>query len=333
VSEKKSFKSYWSKFMSLNGSGVFLALVAFIILVSILAPRITGGQFLTWTNIIQIFRQQTYIGIIACGMTLVIITGNIDLSVGSQLTLLTVLCAQMSKTMGNLAIPATLALGFLLGLVNGLFVSGLKLNSFITTLGTSSMYGALALILVSGHTVRGDSALFDWIGSGSLFGVLPIPVVIMLVVVLIFAFVSKRTIFGQRLYAIGANPTAARFSGIKSGRDICITYILCGLCCALAAVVLIARSVSANPQAAAGKEMDIILAVVLGGTSVLGGKGSIWGSVIGFLFIGFASSGFTFLGFDQYIQWIVMGVILLVALASDVFSERGISIWKSRKAK
>lgn len=333
MSEKKSLKSYWSKFMSLNGSGVFLALIAFIILVSILAPQITGGQFLTWTNIIQIFRQQTYIGIIACGMTLVIITGNIDLSVGSQLTLLTVLCAQMSKTMGNLAIPATLALGAILGLVNGMFVSGLKLNSFITTLGTSSMYGALALILVSGHTVRGDSALFDWIGSGTAFGVLPIPVVIMLVVVLIFAFVSKRTVFGQRLYAIGANPTAARFSGIKSRRDVCITYILCGLCCALAAIVLIARSVSANPQAAAGKEMDIILAVVLGGTSVLGGKGSIWGSVIGFLFIGFASSGFTFLGFDQYIQWIVMGVILLVALASDVFSERGISIWKSRKAK
>ncbi len=319
--------------MSLNGSGVFLALIAFIILVSVLAPHITGGSFLTWTNIIQIFRQQTYIGIIACGMTLVIITGNIDLSVGSQLTLLTVLCAQMSKTMGNWAIPVTLALGFLLGLVNGLFVSGLKLNAFITTLGTSSMYGALALILVSGHTVRCESALFDWIGSGSLFGVLPIPVVIMLVVVLIFAFVSRRTVFGQRLYAIGANPTGARFSGIKSGRDVCITYILCGLCCALAAVVLIARSVSANPQAAAGKEMDIILAVVLGGTSVLGGKGSIWGSVIGFLFIGFASSGFTFLGFDQYIQWIVMGVILLVALASDVFSERGITIWKSRKAK
>lgn len=333
MNEKKSLKSYWSKFMSLNGSGVFLALIAFIILVSILAPRITGGYFLTWTNIIQIFRQQTYIGIIACGMTLVIITGNIDLSVGSQLTLLTVLCAKMSLTIGNWAIPVTLALGFLLGLVNGLFVSGLKLNAFITTLGTSSMYGALALILASGHTVRCDSALFDWIGAGSVFGVIPIPVVIMLVMVLIFAFISKRTIFGQRLYAIGANPTAARFSGIKSRREICITYILCGLCCALAAVVLIARSVSANPQAAAGKEMDIILAVVLGGTSVLGGKGSIWGSVVGFLFIGFASSGFTFLGFDQYIQWIVMGVILLVALASDVFSERGITIWKSRKAK
>lgn len=331
MKEKTSFKELWNKFKSLNGSGVFLALILFVILVSILAPSISGGKFLTWTNIIQIFRQQTYIGIIACGMTMVILTGNIDLSVGSQLTMLTVLCAKMSLTIGNWAILVTLLLGVLCGLINGIFVSGLKLNAFITTLGTSSIYGALALILASGHTVRCESAIFDWIGTGSLFGVIPVPVIIMLVVVLVCHFVTKRTVFGQRIYAIGGNLTASRFSGIRTRSTVAGTYIICGLCCAIAAVVLIARSVSANPQAATGKEMDIILAVVLGGTSILGGKGSILGSVVGFLFIGFATSGFTFLGFDQYLQWIVMGVILLIALASDVFSERGKSLWKTKK--
>lgn len=328
--EKSSFSDLWKKFIGKPGAGVLLALIAFIIIVSIAAPRVTGGQFLTSKNIIQILRQQTYIGIIACGMTLIIITGNIDLSVGSQLTLMTVLCAQMSLSVGNWAIPLTLIIGVVCGLINGLCVSGLQLNAFISTLGTGSIYGALALILASGHTLRAKTGLFNAIGSGSVFGVIPVPVIIMLAVVLVFVFLSKRTVFGQRLYAIGANPIAARFSGVKSRRDVLITYVLCGLCCAIAAIVLISRSESANPQIGASKEMDIILAVVLGGTSILGGKGSVWGTVIGFLFIGFMSSGFTFLAFSQYMQWIIMGVILLAALAIDIRSERGGKLWKKK---
>lgn len=328
--EKSSFSNLWKKFISKPGAGVLLALILFIIIVSIIAPNVTGGQFFTLNNIIQILRQQTYIGIIACGMTLVIITGNIDLSVGSQLTLMTVLCAQMSMSIGNWAIPFTLIIGVACGLLNAFFVSGLQLNAFISTLGTGSIYGALALILVSGHTLRAKTALFDTLGTGSVLGIIPVPVIVLLAVVLIFAFISKRTVFGQRLYAIGANPVASRFSGVKSRRDVAITYVLSGLCCALAAIVLIARSESANPQIGASKEMDIILAVVLGGTSVLGGKGSIWGTVVGFLFIGFMSSGFTFLSFNQYTQWIIMGAILLAALAIDVRSEGGGKLWKKK---
>lgn len=326
----KDNRSLWQRFISKPGAGVFLALLLFIIIISIVAPIKTGGQFLTPTNIIQVFRQQTYIGIIACGMTLVMLTGNIDLSVGSQLTMMTVLCAQISQTLGDAAILVTLVIGMLCGLVNGLLVSGMKLNAFITTLGTGSIYGALALILVSGHTVRAKTALFDILGKGSVFGFIPVPVIILAVIVVAFAFLAGRTVFGQRLYAIGANPTAARYSGIKSRRDVAITYILNGLCCAIAAVVLLARSESANPQIGASKEMDIILAVVLGGTSIAGGKGSIWGTVVGFLFIGFMSSAFTFLAFDQYVQWVIMGVILVVALAIDIMSERGGKLWKRK---
>ena len=313
----------WKKFLEMNGSGVLISLIAFIILVSIISPHITGGKYLTWTNIIQVFRQQTYIGIIACGMTFVIISGNIDLSVGSQLTLLTVLCANFSHHGNLLAILGTLTLGLVLGFFNGLFVSGLKLNPFIVTLGTGSIFGALAMILTSGFTKRADSTLFNYIGTGSVLGFIPMPVLIMLCVVLIFAFILKRTVFGQRIYAIGANPKAARYSGIRSRAFVAITYILSGFCCALAAITLIARSTSANPAVAGGKEMDVILSVVLGGTSILGGKGSIWGTVIGFLFIGFMSNGFTFLNFNQYMQWVVMGIILVIALAIDVYKQKG----------
>ncbi len=330
LEEKRGLSGLWRAYISKPGAGVFLALIAFIILVSILAPQITGGNFLTWSNVINVFRQQTYIGIIACGMTLVMITGNIDLSVGSQLTLMSVMCAQLSRRMGDPAIVLTLLIGLVCGLINGLLVSGLRLNAFITTLGTGSVYGALTLILASGQSVRAETALFESIGFGSLFGVIPVPVIILLAVVIVFAFVLSRTVFGQRLYAIGANPTAARFSGIHSRRDVAITYVLNGLCCAIAAVTLVARSVSVNPQIGASKEMDIILAVVLGGTSILGGKGSVWGTVVGFLFIGFMSSGFTFLNYSQYTQWIVMGVILIVALAIDVLSERGVKLWKRK---
>lgn len=323
-------KTGWKRFMSLSGSGVFLAMIAFIALVSILAPAVTGGNFLTWTNVSNVFRQQAHIGIICCAMTYVIITGNIDLSVGSLLTLLTVLCAKFTQINPLFAIVATMALGILCGAVNGALVAGLRLNAFISTLATGSIYGALTLIIASGHTVRVDEPIFNFLGSGRVLGFLPTPVVLCAIVVVIFAFVLSRTVYGQRLYAIGANPKASRYSGIKARKDVFTAYCLSGLCCGIAAIIYIARSVSANPQLASGKEMDIILAVVLGGTSILGGKGSVWSSVIGFLFIGFLSSGFTFLGLNQYMQWIIMGVILVAALAIDVANERGVKLWKRK---
>ena len=318
--EKK--ESAIKRFFAMDTSAVIVAMVVLIILVSVLAPIITGGNFLTADNIINIFRKQTYIGIIACGMTLVMITGNIDLSVGNMLTLLTVCCALLSKSIGPVpSILVTLLIGAGCGFLNGILVGPVKLNAFITTLGTSSIFYALALIISSGFTQRTESALFDVIGSGSL-GFIPVPVIILAVVVVIFWFLLKRTVYGQQLYAIGANQTAADFSGIKSTRKIMIAYILTGLCCALAAIVLIARSVSSNPNAAGGKEMDVILAVVVGGTSIAGGKGSMFGTVLGFLFIGFMTTGFTFLGMNEYIQSIVTGIILVAALSFDVIKAR-----------
>lgn len=324
-------KQGWKKFISLNGAGVFIAMLVFIALVSVLAPSISGGNFLTLTNITNVFRQQSHIGVICCAMTYIIITGNIDLSVGSMLTLLSILCAKFTQVSPIFAIFATLGCGLVFGVFNGFLVSGLRLNAFISTLATGSIYGALALIIAAGKCARADEPIFNFIGSGRI-GFMPMPVIICIVVLAIFWFVLKRTVYGQRLYAIGANPKSARYSGIHARRDVFIAYALCGLCVGLAAVIYIARSVSANPQVAAGKEMDIVLAVVLGGTSILGGKGSIGGTIIGFLFIGFMSAGFTFLGLDQYLQWIILGAVLVFALAVDVASERGVKLWK-RKAR
>lgn len=320
--QENKLKSYVKRFFALDASAVIVAIVVLIALVSVLAPLITGGNFLTKTNIINIFRKQTYVGIIACGLTLVMITGNIDLSVGNMLTLLTVICALLTNSMSPAAaMGITLLCGLACGLLNGVLVGPLRLNAFISTLGTTSIFYALALIISPGFILRADSKLFDAIGSGSLW-IFPVPVVIMAVVVAIFWFVLKRTVFGQQLYAIGANQTAAKFSGIRTRMQVLLTYVLTGLCVAVAAIVLIARSISANPQAATGKEMDVILAVVVGGTSIAGGKGSMFGTVLGFLFIGFMTTGFTFLGMNEFIQSIVTGIILVIALSFDVMKAR-----------
>ena len=294
--------------------------VAIVLVLLIIATFVVDG--FNGKSISTILIQSSLYGFVALGLALVMITGNIDLSVGNMMTLLTVICALLTKSVGPVgAILLTLLIGAACGALNGVLVGPLKLNAFITTLGTTSIFYALALIISSGFTQRADSKLFDVIGSGSL-GIIPVPVIILAVVVIIFWFLLKRTVFGQQLYAIGANQTAADFSGIRSQRQIMLAYILTGLCCALAAVVLIARSVSSNPNAAGGKEMDVILAVVVGGTSIAGGKGTMFGTVLGFLFIGFMTTGFTFLGMNEYIQSIVTGIILVAALSLDVIRSR-----------
>lgn len=317
-----ALKRAWSKYSSLNGSGVLIALIVYIILISIVAPFITGGTFLTYTNIMNVLRQQSYIGIIASAMTFVIMTGNIDLSIGSLLTLLAVICAQLTQYGPWTAILVTLLLGLVCGAINGLFVAGLKLNAFITTIAMGSVYGALTLIIAPGSTTRVREPVFDALGSGFVLGFIPTAVFIMIVFVLVLGIVMSKTVFGRRLRAIGSNPLAARFSGIHSQLYTFLCYCLVGLAVSVASILYIARSVAANPQLTSGDEMLVVMAVVLGGCTIKGGKGSVWGTIIGFLFIGFISTGFTFLGLNTYMQWIVMGLLLIATLAIDAAKER-----------
>ncbi len=333
----KEKDSLVKRFFALNGSSVLVAMIVVSILFEILLQITKGGNglmFLTSTNLLSIFRQQVYIGIIAFGMTLVMITGNIDLSVGYQLTFLGCLCGLIMVTTDNalLAVPVTLAAGMLCGLINGALVGYVKLNSFITTLGTSSIYFAFAFLVSSGNViVINDDCdpIFKWFGKAS-FGPISILVVWFLLTAVILALVLSRTVFGQQLYMVGSNPVAARFSGIKSARNITIAYVIVGLLCALAAVITMSNVYSANPQSTSGKEMEVILCVVLGGCAVNGGKGSCWATIIGVLFYGVLSSGFTMLGVNEQMRMIIMGLIMVFVLSLDAMKVKGVKLWKKK---
>lgn len=337
--EKKGFKFYWSKFQALNGSSVFLAMIAAMIIFEIVLQVTRAGSagglvFITPQNLMMIFRQMVYIGIIAFGLTLVMMTGNIDLSVGNMLTFCCCIAASVMLNTNNpaLAVLATLGVGAVCGLFNGLLVSYVKLNSFITTLGASSIYSALAIMVSAGTVlvIPNDCAIgFRAIGQLR-FGPVSILVIWFVVVALVLGFVLSRTVYGQQLYAIGANPTAARYSGIRFKRNITVAYLITGLCVGLAALIMMSNALSSNPQSASGSEMEIILCVVLGGCAVQGGKGSVWGTIIGVLFYGILSAGFTSLHMSQYLQWVVMGAIMLFALSLDVLKGKGVKLWKKK---
>ena len=330
-------ESKWKKLMNLNGAAMFIAMLVVIILFEVILQITRGGggiKFMTPDNIMSILRQQVYNGIIAFALTLVMITGNIDLSVGSMLTFLCCVCAKimMGTDNGLLGIFGTVAIGAACGLVNGILVSYVKLNAFITTLGTSSIFTALALRLSSGTVlVIPDNCdpLFQAVGISS-FGPIHILIVWFVIIAIVLGLLLSRTVFGQQLYTIGSNPVAARFSGIRAKRNTTIAYIITGLCVGFAAVLMMANVKSSNPQAASGKEMEIILMVVLGGVSVTGGKGSVWGTIIGVLFYGILSAGFTQLNLSIYLQWFIMGIIMVAALSMDVLRERGVTLWKKK---
>ncbi len=338
AAKKGGFSYYWSKFQALNGSSVFLAMLAALVIFEIILQATNGGGggliFITPSNLMMIFRQMVYTGIIAFGLTLVMLTGNIDLSVGNMLTFTCCVAASIMMKTNNAALTVlvTLGVGALCGLANGVLVSYVKLNSFITTLGTSSIYSALA-ILVSAGTVLvipdNCSPAFRALGKASV-GPISILIIWFVAVAVILGLILSRTVYGQQIYAIGANPIAARFSGIRHKRNITIAYVITGLCVGLAAVVTMANSLSSNPQSASGAEMQIILCVVLGGCAVQGGKGSVWGTIIGVLFYGVLSAGFTSLHMSQYLQWVVMGAIMLFALSLDVLRGKGVKLWKKK---
>lgn len=338
MTEKKNFSYYWKKFLSLNGSTVLIAMIAAIVLFEIILqirkPGTGGLIFMTPSNLMMILRQNVYIGIIAFGLTLVMLTGNIDLSVGNMLTFLCSFCAIIMMRTDNvfLTLLATIGVGAACGLFNGVLVNYLRLNSFITTLGASSIYSALALIVSAGTVLVIDSncnPAFQALGKAS-FGPVHILIVWFVVVAVVLGLLLSRTVYGQQLYAIGANPIVARFSGIRYKRSITIAYVITGICVGFAAVIMMANSLSSNPQAASGKEMEVILCVVLGGCAINGGKGSVWGTVIGIMFYGVLSAGFTSLNLSQYLQWVVMGLIMLCALSLDVLKGKEVKLWKRK---
>jgi len=290
--------------------GLVMALIALVIILSLLSDR-----FMTQGNIINVLRQISINAIIAAGMTVVIIGRGIDLSVGSLLALTGVVGASLAVggLPAGIAIAAALGLGLAMGIFNGAFVAYAGIAPFIVTLAGLTIFRGMALAFTDGRPISGLPPAYMTIGYGSFLG-LPVPVWIMLGFLLLTHVILRYTALGRSIYAIGGNEEAARLSGIPVRRVLLFTFAYSGLAAALASVVLTGRLNSAQPSAGVMFELDAIAAVVVGGTSLFGGKGGVFGTLVGALIIGVINNGMNLLNVPSFYQQIVKGGVILAAL-------------------
>lgn len=275
-------------------------------------------RFLTSQNLINVVRQSSLNAIVAAGMTLVILTGGIDLSVGSLLAVSSVFSAGalVSGSSPLLAITIGIVSGLIFGVINGLIITIGDVAPFIVTLGTLTIARGVALVYTNGAPILATDAEFRFLGRGDI-GPLPVPIVILFLVYAIVYFLLNRTTFGSYIYAIGGNAEAARLSGVRVRFYKAVTYAISGLLTGLTGVILTGRLGSAQPNLGEGAELDAIAAVVLGGTSLTGGRGGIVGTLVGALIIGVLSNGLNLLNVNPYYQPVAKGVVILVAILID----------------
>ena len=290
--------------------GLLLVYLVLIIGLSLLSDR-----FLTTSNQINILRQATINGIIAVGMTLVILTAGIDLSVGSVLALSAVIGADLLKRgmPVPVAVLAALGVGALAGLVNGIIITRGKIPPFIATLGMLTVARGLTLMYTGGQPFTGFPPAFRQIGAGAL-GPIPVPIIIAVLVFVGASMILNRTRFGQYIYLLGDNPVAARLTGINTELMTVMVYIVSGLCAALAGLILIARLDSAQPVIGLGYEFNAIAAVVVGGTSFSGGEGTLFGTLLGTLLIETLGNGLNLLNVSPLWEQVVKGLVIALAL-------------------
>ncbi|WP_413366129.1 ribose ABC transporter permease [Lysinibacillus sp. 3P01SB] len=295
--------------------GPLIGLFLLVIVITLLNP-----SFLSVNNLLNVLRQVSISALIAFGMTFVILTGGIDLSVGSTLALTGAAAASLlaSGTDPIIAMGAALILGLLLGAVNGVIITKGKVAPFIATLATMTIYRGLTLVYTEGRPVSGlgDSAAFQMFGKGYFFGI-PVPVITMIITFVVLYFILHKTTFGRRVYAVGGNEEASKLSGISPDRVKIAVYAITGLLAAMSALILTSRLNSAQPTAGESYELDAIAAVVLGGTSLTGGKGWIFGTLVGALIIGVLNNGMNLIGVSSFFQQVVKGVVILLAVLID----------------
>ncbi|ANU20349.1 ribose ABC transporter permease [Planococcus plakortidis] len=293
----------------------FIGLILIIAIITAINP-----SFLSMSNILNVLRQVSINALIAFGMTFVILTGGIDLSVGSILALTGAVTAGMMASGIDpiLAMLLGLFLGAVLGAINGVIIAKGKVAPFIATLATMTIYRGLTLVYTEGRPISGlgDSMAFQMLGKGYFLGI-PVPVVTMLISFGILYFILKKTTFGRRVYAVGGNEEASVLSGINADRIKIYVYSLVGALAALASLILTSRLNSAQPTAGQMFELDAIAAVVLGGTSLTGGRGWIVGTLIGALIIGVLNNGLNLIGVSSFFQQVVKGAVILLAVLLD----------------
>jgi ribose transport system permease protein len=297
----------------LRSYGIVIAFVLIVVVMAILSP-----VFLTVTNVLNIIRQSSIYGIMAIGMTFVILTGGIDLSVGSILAIAGAIAAGSIKSgMGlGLTILVALGIGLVCGLFNGVLVTLGRITPFVVTLGMMSIARGLTLIYTKGYPISGFHPAFRFIGGGDLIAI-PFPIIVFIITTVVAWIILTQMRLGRYTYAIGGNEETVKLSGINANLYKTIVYMISGITSAISALILTSRLNSAEPVAGQGYELDVIAAVVIGGTSLMGGRGSVWGTLIGALLIGVINNGMNLLGISPYFQLVVKGVIIIGAVLLD----------------
>lgn len=296
----------------------FIGLVGLCIVISIMTPR-----FLAVSNIVNILTQVSVNAVIAIGMTYVILTGGIDLSVGSIVAVSGAVAASLAKSTNNvfLSIIAAVVIGIIIGGLNGILVSKGKLQAFIATLATMTIFRGVTYVYTNGTPISGLGQGFMVLGNKRLGGI-PLPVIFMVVVFALAWYVISETKYGRYIYSIGGNEDCARLSGINTSRMKTLAYVVSGITAAISGVIITSRIGSASPNAGSGYELDAIAAVVLGGTSLSGGEGSIFGTIIGAMIIGVLNNGLNLMNVSPFYQLIVKGIVILAAVLVDKKSNK-----------
>lgn len=294
------------------------ASVALMILALVIFLGFANEFFLTPRNLLNVGRQASVVAIVALGQALVIIARGLDLSVGSVLGLSAVVSAYVAQATGiqSLALLAGLGTGALVGLVNGGLFTRLNINPFIATLGTLSIARGLALLITGGIPIPFNTDFSNFLGAGRIYTV-PVSLILMLLLAVAFHVFASRTRIGRNIYAIGDSPTAARLAGINVEGTRLLVFVLCGMLAGLGGMILGGNLASANPDLGRGYELDVIAAVILGGTALSGGRGSILGVVLGALLMALLSNAFVLLGMSAHWQVVSKGLVIIFAVGID----------------
>jgi ribose transport system permease protein len=294
------------------------------LLLSLLFFSVASPHFLSFDNFMNILISVAMIGTVAAGMTMVIVGGGLDLSVASTMALVGSVEAVLVVQGGQpwwVGVGAGLVVGVLVGVMNSVVISYLRVNSIITTLATMQIVRGAAYIYTGGNSIYVSDQALEWFGSGRVVGA-PVPAILMMLSFVGVWLVMKYTVFGRYVYAIGGNKVASRLAGINVNRYVNAVFIISGLMAGLAGIMLVGLTGLSVPSAATAYELDVITAVLLGGTSLAGGEGSVWGTLVGVLIIGIINNGMTLLNVPPYWQIAAKGVLLLVAVAIDVMRKR-----------
>ncbi len=310
------------KKINLRNYGVIIGFILLCVIISFASPA-----FLTMRNILNLLRQSAVVGMISAGMTLIIISGNFDISVGYICGCAGAITAiVLNKGCPFfLMVPVILLFGALVGLVSGTAVAKFAIPSMIATLGMGQVVKGLLLLITGGYPISVKNPIMTWIGKGSFLGI-PVPIYLFVLAIVVVNFILQKTVLGRYIYSVGGNDETSRLSGIRVDSIKIITFIISSILAAISGIVLTARVGTATATSGEGYELDAIAAVVIGGTCVSGGEGNAWKTIIGVLFMSVISNSFNLLEVHVYFQYVLKGLIILIAVGFDSYNRKRASM-------